>query len=105
MGVIMRSIRCAVVTMLILGSLVARGQVAPSTEELHGLMDEGQYAQALQKISAGLGLKGPAAKLVNRHELYMLKGVCHLNVRATGLAAEAFGNAVKEASDDHERDL
>jgi hypothetical protein len=101
----MRSTMCAVVAVLLLAGADARAQMAPSSEELHRLIDEGQYPQALQKISAGLALKGPAAKLVNRHELYMLKGICHLSTRTTGLAAEAFNNAVKEAADDRERDL
>lgn len=80
----------------------ARGQVA-SSEELHRLVREKEYSAALQKIAAGLQLRGTAAKAVNRFELYMLKGECHLQMKAMTLAIEAYGFAAREAGNDAER--
>jgi hypothetical protein len=72
------------------------GAQAPSSEEIHRLMGEKNYAQALQKITAGLALRGEAARAVNRYELLMLKGECHLRLKAGSYAAEAFAAAAKD---------
>jgi hypothetical protein len=73
----------------------APAQVA-SLEEIADLVGQRKYPQALQAIGAGLALKGPAAKLTNRYELFMFKGECHLQVRALPMAVEAYANAAKE---------
>lgn len=83
------------VALAVVGGVSARAQ-APSSEELHRLIDEKRYGQALQKITAGLALKGQAAKQVNRYELLMLKGECHLQGKALAMAAEAFAAAAKD---------
>jgi hypothetical protein len=83
------------VALAVVGGGLAHAQ-APSSEELHRLMEEKRYPQALQKITAGLALKGQAAKQVNRYELLMLKGECHLRGKALGMAAEAFAAAARE---------
>src|SRR5258706_6487931 len=90
------------------GAGTVSAQAQPSNvalEELHRLVDDHQYGPALQKITAGLALKGAAAKLVNRYELFMLKGECHLKTKATRLALEAYAAAIKEAPSDREREL
>lgn len=83
------------VALAVVGPSLAFAQ-APSTEEVHRLIDEKNYSQALQKITAGLALKGQAAKYVNRYELLMLKGECHLRARAFSAALEAFTAAAKD---------
>jgi hypothetical protein len=69
---------------------------APSSEEIHRLIGEKNYGQALQKITAGLALRGDAGKAVNRYELLMLKGECHLQLKASSYAADAFAAAAKD---------
>jgi hypothetical protein len=73
--------------------------------KLHRLVTEQQYAPALQKITAALALKGPAAKSVDRYQLFMLKGECLLQTKATRLALDAYAAAIKEAASDHDRSL
>jgi hypothetical protein len=68
----------------------------PTSDDLQRLVAEKNYSRALQKITAGLALKGPAARTVNRYELYLLKGECHLQMRAMSHAAEAYAAAAKE---------
>jgi len=68
-----------------------------SSEEIHRLVAEKQYPQAMQKITAALALKGPAAKSVDRADLFMLKAECHLQTRAASMAIDAFTNAAREA--------
>jgi hypothetical protein len=75
----------------------------PPLEELHRLVDGGEFGPALQKITVALQLKGPAAKLVDRYQLYMLKGECHLRLKATRLAGESYAAAAKAAASDHDR--
>ena len=69
---------------------------APSSEEIHRLMGEKNYGAALQKITAGLALRGEAAKAANRYELLMLKGECHLRQKANSYAVDAFAAAAKD---------
>src|SRR5438477_4469110 len=84
-------------------ALVARAEPPSGSEEIAQLVAERHYPQALQKISTALVLKGPAAKAVDRHQLYMLKAECHLQQRAAGMAQEAYANAIKAAGDDGEK--
>jgi hypothetical protein len=83
----------------------ACAQQSVMLEELHRLVDERQYAPALQKITASLALKGQAAKTVDRYQLFMLKGECLLQTKATRLALDAYAAATKEAANDHDRVL
>jgi hypothetical protein len=69
---------------------------APSSEEIHRLMGEKNYAQALQKVTGGLALRGEAAKAVSRYELLMLKGECHLQLKASSYAVDAFAAAARD---------
>jgi hypothetical protein len=82
----------------------ALAQVA-TTDEIEQLIKAGDYAQALQRVSAGLALKGDAARRVNRYDLFMAKAECHLMTRATTMALEAYANAIKEAADDRQKSL
>jgi hypothetical protein len=85
-----------------------QGQVIAASDELHQLVANKRYPEALQRITAGLALKGPAAKSVDRCDLFMLKGECHLQMRATSMAIDAFNNAAREAellSDDHRHSI
>jgi hypothetical protein len=86
-------------------SLAQQTPAAATTtlEELHRLVDDRQFSPALQKITASLALKGAAAKMVNRYELFMLKGECHLQTKAIRLATESYASAAKEATSDHDR--
>lgn len=88
-------------------SLLACGAYAQATDsaELHRLITDKQFSQALQKITAGLALKGPAAQTVDRYELLMLKGECHLQTKAASTAIDAFTAAAKEAANDHDKSL
>ena len=86
----------------------AQGQVVAASDELHQLVADKRYPEAMQKITAGLALKGPAAKSVDRCDLFMLKGECHLQMRAVSMAIDAFNNAAKEAkllSDDRRQSI
>ncbi|HEY7120499.1 MAG TPA: hypothetical protein VH475_28200 [Tepidisphaeraceae bacterium] len=89
---------------LICGSaVISRAQIA-TPEELHRLVyDDRNYAVALQRITAALGLKGSAAKSVDRYDLYLLKAECHLQTKAAGLATEAYTAAAREAPNDADR--
>lgn len=80
-------------------------QPSANFEELHRLVADQQYAPALQRITAALALKGPAAKSVDRYQLFMLKGECLLQTKATRLALDAYAAAIKEAASDHDRSL
>src|SRR5687767_13292380 len=82
----------------------AVAQVA-GPEEIQSLINEGNYKDALQKISASLAIRGDAGKGVDRARLYMLKAECHLRMKAPTMAAEAYGTAAKEAKDDRARNL
>jgi hypothetical protein len=84
-------------------ALAAGAEPPTGSEEIAQLVAERHYPQALQKISTALGLKGPAAKAVDRYQLYMLKAECHLQTRAAGMAQEAYANAVKAAGEDGEK--
>src|SRR4051812_11702849 len=86
-------------------SLPSRAQSSANLEELHRLIAEQQYAPALQKITAALALKGPAAKSVDRYQLFMLKGECLLQTKSTRLALDAYTAAIKEAAGDRDRSL
>ena len=100
--------RCTMLWMLAVlaaDATVARDQSAPTSEELHQLVADKQYPQAMQKITAALALKGPAAKWVNRYDLFMLKAECHLQSKAISPAIDAFTSAAKEGTDDRERAL
>ena len=95
--------RYALLAMTLFYASVARAEPAVALEELHRLIAEKQYAPAIQKITAALGLKGPAAKGVDRYSLFMLKGECHLQLRAIRPAQEAYIAAAKEAPSPRER--
>jgi hypothetical protein len=82
----------------------AKAQV-PAPEEIQSSINEGNYKDALQKISSALAVRGDAGKNVERARLYMLKAECHLRMKAPTLAAEAYGAAAKEAKDDKARNL
>ena len=86
-------------------SLSASAQQSANLDELHRLIAEQQYAPALQKITAALALKGAAAKAVDRYQLFMLKGECLLQTKATRLALDAYAAAIKEAGSDRDRSL
>lgn len=75
----------------------AQGQVVAGSEEVHQLVADKRYPEALQRITAALALRGPAAKSVDRCDLFMLKAECHLQMRAVSMAIEAFNNAAREA--------
>lgn len=102
--------RHTILTLLLL-SLLPTAALAQQTtttttttlEELHRLVEEKQYSPALQKITASLALKGPAARMVNRYELFMLKAECHLQSKAIRLATDSYASAQKEATSDHDR--
>lgn len=75
----------------------------PGSEELNRLVNGKEYSVALQKIAAALQLRGSAAKAVHRHEVYMLKGECHLQLKQVTMAIEAYQQAAKEATSAAER--
>ena len=83
----------------------AGGAMAESavTGEVRQLVATGQYGPALQRIAQALSLKGSAAAEVNRFELFMLKGECHLCTRQVNLATEAFDKAGQAATTDDQR--
>src|SRR5881394_4012322 len=101
----MRWIDFLTIAMTMIGTLSASAQPSANLEELHRLVAEQQYAPALQKITAALALKGPAAKSVDRFQLFMLKGECLLQTKATRLALDAYAAAIKEAASDRDRSL
>jgi hypothetical protein len=94
-----------VLTIATAWSFPSRAQPSGNLEELQRLVAEQQYAPALQKITAALALKGPAAKAVDRYQLFMLKGECLLQTKATRLSLDAYAAAIKEAASDHDRSL
>lgn len=69
-----------------------------SNGDIHQLVADKQYGAAMQKITAGLALKGPAAKTVDRADLFMQKAECHLQLRALTPAIAAYDSAAKEAA-------
>src|SRR5512133_3800960 len=71
----------------------------PMIDDVRALVRDRQYAEALKQIAGALQLKGPAAKGVDRYNLYLLKGECHLQSKAVGLAQESYALAAKEAPD------
>src|SRR3954468_21643707 len=77
--------------------VLAWGTVSFAQEDARQLVADRQYPAALQAITGKLALKGAAAKAVNRYELFMLKGECHLQLKVPRLAAEAYASAAKEA--------
>jgi hypothetical protein len=95
----MRTVLLAAAAVAVIGAWAfGAAAQAPSSEEIHRLMGEKNYAQALQKITAGLALRGGAARAVNRYELLMLKGECHLQLKASSYAVDAFAAAAKDPS-------
>ena len=82
----------------VLPAPLAFAQLA-TVEELRALVAQGQYAPALQQVTAALQVKGPAAASMDRHALYLLKAECHLQLKAAAPAADAFASAAKEAPD------
>lgn len=98
----MRRVTILALTILLLLPRPAPADIS-SPQEIRQLVDERTYAQALQKIAAALNLKGPAAKLVDRYDLWMLKAECHLQTKALPLAREAYASAAKEATTDTAR--
>lgn len=92
-----------IAAIVVFGACVVAQAQSGSADEIARLMTERKYPQAMQKITAALALKGAAAKSVNRYDLFMLKGECHLQTRAIGLANDAYANAAKEAGDDPSR--
>jgi len=83
-------------------AIPARGQSAqplPAKEELHQLLDSGQYQVLLQKVSRVLGLRPDAAQGYDRADLFMMKGEAQLHLKQIPAAADAFAQAGKEAKD------
>jgi hypothetical protein len=76
-----------------------------ASDEIRGLMADRHFPEAMQKITANLALKGPAAQSVDRYELFMQKAECHLQMRALSIAIEAYNSAAREATDDRQRTL
>jgi hypothetical protein len=77
----------------------------PTTDEIQSLVSQGNYKDALQKISTALAIRGEAGKNIDRAQLQMLKAECHLRMKAPTMAAEAYAAAVKDARDDKTRNL
>jgi hypothetical protein len=75
----------------------------PSTEDIKKSMDDGNYREALQKLSKALALKKDAAGQYDRHELLRMKAESHLNLKDTAASSAAFAAAAKEAPDDASR--
>lgn len=74
-----------------------------SIEELHQLYNDGQYQPLLRKIAKVLALKGEAARLYDRYDIFMLRGNAQLAIKAPTLAIAAFEDAQKAAGDDSQR--
>jgi tetratricopeptide (TPR) repeat protein len=81
----------------------AAADSAPSTEDIKKSMDDGNYREALQKLSKALAVKKDAAGQYDRHELLRMKAEAHLNLKDSAAAASAFAAAAKEAPDDASR--
>jgi hypothetical protein len=93
----MHSPSSAAAVLLFLTALSAAA--APAAEsDLHELIAGGHYPEAMQKITAALALKGPAAQAVDRCDLYLMKAECHLQLRALPLAISAYDHAAQEAA-------
>jgi len=86
-------------------SLFAFAEPPATSDEIARMIGDHQYPQALQRIAAALALKGPAAKSVDRYQLYMLKAECHLQSRAPTMAVEAYDNALKEAAEPKDKSI
>lgn len=77
---------------------LAQADAGTAPSDIHQLVAERHYPAAMLKITAALALKGSAAKTVDRADLFMMKGECHLQMHALTLAIAAFDNAAKEAA-------
>jgi hypothetical protein len=91
---------------------VALGLAAPAAlaqlatpEEINAFIKDGNYKDALQKIAGALSLRGDAAKKVDQYQMYMLKAECHVRMKVPTMAAEAYTNAAKAATDDKSRNI
>lgn len=82
--------------------LAARAADLPVVADARAMVSSREYAPALQKIALALALKTPAA-LAARYDLLMLKGECHLSLKQSNLAIEAWENAAKAAAGDDQR--
>jgi hypothetical protein len=83
---------------MIVGCVVAviTLSAAGQADDIRQLVAERQFGPAMQRITAGLALKGAAGKAVDRYALFMLKGECHLQMKALAQANDAYANAAKE---------
>lgn len=74
----------------------------PATEDIRKLFEAGNYREALQKLSKVINLKGDAAAVYDKHELWRMKAESHLKLKDTNAAANAFAQAAKQATDEKE---
>jgi len=88
--------------LMLLVAFSARAADSPAVADARAMMTSGDYAPALQKIAQALALKTPTATAI-RYDLFMLKGECHLSLKQSNLAIEAWENAIKTAATDDQR--
>jgi hypothetical protein len=69
----------------------------PTPAEVHKLVDDGQYRDALKDLLRILDLKGPPAAAYDRAEMLQLRAECQLQLRQTQAAQASLDAVVKEA--------
>jgi hypothetical protein len=69
-----------------------------SSDELHKLVDAGQYKDALRGLARPLQLRGPAAGAYDRHDLLMLKAECLIQSHDNATALATLALAHKESA-------
>jgi len=66
-------------------------------DEVHKLVDAGQYQDALRAVIRILNLSGPAAAPYDRHDMLMVKAECQLQIRQPSMAIGTLDVVKKEA--------
>jgi len=77
----------------------ATREILPTADELQKMYAEGKYQDVLKSMGKVLALKGEAARPYPRYDMLVLKGDCHLMLKQTAWAVEAFAAAAKEPGD------
>ena len=72
----------------------------PTSDQLHQLFKDKQYASLLQKLSRVLQLHGDAARTYDRIDLLLLKADTHLQLKEQSLAITAATAAVRAIDED-----
>ena len=71
----------------------------PTPQTVRAALDGGDASDALRQISRLLAVRGPAARGLDRYELFTLKAEAHLRLKANDAAAQAFAQAAEHTDD------